>query len=385
MSVFSSPGTLATLTRIVTAVSSGGVSSSGELGGRALLRRQPGDRVRQDDRVAVLGLDAQRDLDVELVVLALVGEVDDEVGAWVERQAVGRAGLQRRLAVGRRVQPRPVQARAGGLAAAVAAAARELLVEHVRDGGGLHPVDVGQERRLADLLSADLVLVEGGLDERDDAGLPRDVGGAEDRHLAGDRVDRGVRRLTFVAEGCADLLGDLVEPVAAPFERDQRRLLRALHLARDVERGGAIVLLLGLHAERRDLRLEVLRRAATALGQGLEERGSDLLRGFGGDRRQLAVVVLERVLLLRVAARVDRDDQKQEHEDAADQRDRAADQERLAVGCCRRATASGPRASGARAPAGLVVLVEEGQGWKFVSSARDPIFAALGRPSGRDQ
>ena len=105
-------------------------------------------------------------------------------------------------------------------------------------------------------------------------------------------LDRGVGGVALVAERGADLLGDLVEPVAAPLERDQRRLLGALHLARDVEPRGLVVLLLGLHAVAGDVRLQVLRRVAAALGEQLEERRADLARGLVADRGDLAVVVL---------------------------------------------------------------------------------------------
>src|SRR5829696_2099891 len=50
----------------------------GEVGGRARLRRDLVDRVAERDRVAAAALDADGDLDVELVVVAAVGELHRE-------------------------------------------------------------------------------------------------------------------------------------------------------------------------------------------------------------------------------------------------------------------------------------------------------------------
>ena len=256
-----------------------------------------------------------------------------------------------------------------GCAAAVAAAARELLVEHVGDRRRLHPVVVGQERRLPDLLPADLVVVERGLDERDHARLPRHVGGQKTSIWPA---------IELIAASAASPSSPSAVRISwailsSPSRRHSSAISAAcwapLHLARHVERrprGRTAA-----RPARGTPRSAVCRSCGEPPPPSVRVWKNGVATccdGLGGDRRQLAVVVLERVLLLRVAARVDRDDQQQEHEDAADHRDRAADQERLAIGCRRRATASRPRTSWARGPAGLVVLVEEGQGWKFVSS-----------------
>ena len=123
--------------------------------------------------------------------------------------------------------------------------------------------------------------------------------------------------------------GDALEPVAAPLERDQRRLLGALHVARHVEPRRLVVLLLGLDAVAGDVRLQVLRRAA--LGEQLEERGADLLGRVVADRRDLAVVVLQRVVVPAVLARLD-DEAEQEHEEHAKaERHEAPDHQRLRI------------------------------------------------------
>src|SRR4051794_4170587 len=168
-----------------------------ELDGRALLRRELGHGLGQRDRVPAFAREPHRHLDVELVVLALVGELDDERLVWLVREVVGRAGLQRGVAIRRRVDPSAVQARAGRLAVAAAAAA-ELLVEHGGDRLRLQPGEVGHELRAADALAGDAALVERVLDERHHARLPRDVGGEEDLHLAGDALDRRVGGLALV-------------------------------------------------------------------------------------------------------------------------------------------------------------------------------------------
>ena len=117
------------------------------------------------------------------------------------------------------------------------------------DDVGLQPVDRRQEDRRRDVLPADLLVVERGLDRRTHARLVGDVGGEEDLHLARDLLDRLVGGLALVAERGADPLGDEVEPVAAPLERDQQRLVRAAHLVRHVEALGLRELLVGLHLE----------------------------------------------------------------------------------------------------------------------------------------
>src|SRR4051794_31777695 len=67
------------------------------------------DRADDADRLAG-SLDAQDDLDVHLVVVALVGEGDDEL-ARAGRDAVRRPCLERQVAHRDGVDPRAVQAR----------------------------------------------------------------------------------------------------------------------------------------------------------------------------------------------------------------------------------------------------------------------------------
>ena len=196
-----------------------------------------------------------------------------------------------------------------------------------------------------------------GLDRRPHARLVGDVGGEEDLHLAGDLLDRLVGRVARVTERGPDPLGDVVEPVAPPLERRQQRLVRAVHLVGDAHALGLLELLVGLHAVARDRRLQILRGLAAALAEQLEELGADLLAGVARDGRDLAVVVLERVLLGRAAAALDHEDEQQQHNDQADRGDRLAYADGLGVGGdVPTRSAARPRCPGA----GLVVLVEEG-------------------------
>jgi hypothetical protein len=105
--------------------------------------------------------------------------------------------------------------------------------------------------------------------------------------------------------------------------------VRPAHLVGHVEVLGLAVLRLGLHAIARDRGLEVLRRPAAALREQLEERLADLPLGLGGHGGELAVVVAQRVLLLRGAAGVDRHHQQQQEDDDRDAGHGAADQQGL--------------------------------------------------------
>src|ERR687886_629869 len=206
-----------------------------EVRGGAGLGRGLVDRVGQRDRLAAAALDAHGDLDVELVVVAAVGELDRERALRVVGQLVGRAGLERRVAVADRLDVRAVQPGPRRLVAVPAGAGGELLAELLGHDVGLGPVEGRQEARRRRLLTGDLVAVERGADQRAHAGLVGDVGGQEDLHLAGDLLDRLVRGVTRVAERRADALRDVVQAVAAPLERGQQRLLGALHLVGHVE------------------------------------------------------------------------------------------------------------------------------------------------------
>ena len=116
LSVFCSPGTFATVALTVTAAPMGGALPSVSDASAVWPARDRVDGARDLDRL-VAALDADRDLDVELVVLALVGELDDDRGVGAGRDAVGRVGLQRRVADRDALDPGPVQARRRRLAA----------------------------------------------------------------------------------------------------------------------------------------------------------------------------------------------------------------------------------------------------------------------------
>src|SRR3954452_24891107 len=87
--------------------------------------------------------DRQRDLDVELVVVALVGEGDRERLAGDVGEPVRDGGLEGAVAVGGGVKAGPVQTGAGGLVGLGRAlvARRELLAELAGDVGRRDPRD----------------------------------------------------------------------------------------------------------------------------------------------------------------------------------------------------------------------------------------------------
>src|SRR4051794_38721633 len=130
------------------------------------------DGPRDLDRL-VAALDGERDLDVELVVLALVGEPHDERGVGTGREAVGRVGLELGVAHRHRLDPGAVQPRRRHTGLRVAA--RELLIELRGHRLLAQPLDAGQEARGGGLLAADLRVAERALDQRRDARLVQHV------------------------------------------------------------------------------------------------------------------------------------------------------------------------------------------------------------------
>ena len=152
----------------------------------------------------------------------------------------------------------------------------------------------------------------------------------------------------------------------AQVERQHHVLLRRLHVVGHVQLAGALGALLGVEAQLVDLHREVA-VADVARAEQLEERLRDLLVGGADDRRDVAVVVLQRALLAAVGAALDRQaEHEQDHERDAD-RDELARARRLVVG---RGAAGGRRTcvrlarlrglAGARADARRFVVVEEG-------------------------
>ena len=186
-------------------------------------------------------------------------------------------------------------------------------------------------------------------------------------------LDRLVGGVALVAERGADLAGRSC------------RARRAATRARSAAPAGRRAMSLG-HVELLGLRRTAARPArgsaeicvCRSCGESpppsvssLEERRADLLRGLRGDRRELAVVVLERVLVLRSpGTALTTMTSSRSTSTPPPSATSAADQQRLAIGVATPATAAGRARRRARGPAGLVVLVEEGQGWKFVSSRR---------------
>jgi hypothetical protein len=216
---------------------------------------------------------------------------------------------------------RGVAGRGGRPAAARGGA--ELLGDLLR----VQPLErVGQEAALGDRLAADVVLVQRVLDARDDLLRVDDVGGDEGLHLARDLVHGSGR--ARVAERRREALGDLRDAVAPQVEHEQEVLLGALHVARDVEALGPLVLAVGLDLELVDLRLEVERvRGVVARAQDLEEGLADGVVGLLDEHRDLAVVVLERALLTAREAAADAHHEEDEHEDDRPDRDTAPDQQ----------------------------------------------------------
>ena len=159
---------------------------------------------------------------------------------------------------------------------------------------------------------ADVGVAQRVLDQRDHALAVDHVGRQEHLHRAGDLVDRAVGRLGVRAERRADLVRDLLEPVAAHLHRDQERALRRGHVARRGDLLRLLVLLLRLDLVAGDLGRQVAR---ARVAQEVEERLADLAVGVAHDRGDVAVVVLERVLLGGVAAAVDDEDQQRDDED----------------------------------------------------------------------
>ena len=317
---------------MVTAVSNGGGESSPSVAVAWAPAATEAHVLGDADRLRT-ALDPEDHVDVDLVVLALVGEVDVELGVRAVGDPVGRVRVERLVADLDGVDPGAVQARRRLAAAAAAAAGRQLLAERVGDRGGLEPLDPGQELALLEPLGADVGVAQRVLDQRDDALAVDHVGGEEHLHRAGDLVDRAVGRLGVRAQRGADLARDLLEPVAAHLHRDQERALRRGHVARRGDLLGLLVLLLRLDLVAGDLRRQVTR---ARVAQEVEERLADLAVGVAHDRGDVAVVVLERVLLGGVAAAVDDEDQQGDDDDEPAQEHELPDQHGLPVGAARR-------------------------------------------------
>ena len=143
---------------MVTGWSSGGASVSASVASAVVPCGTDSTRSHDADRLAG-ALDPQHDLDVRLVVLALVGEGHDEL-ALRGRDAVRRVGLERQVAHAHGVQPRAVEARRRLAAVAAAAARRQRLAERVGDRSGCSHSMPGQELRALDRLAAHLGLGE---------------------------------------------------------------------------------------------------------------------------------------------------------------------------------------------------------------------------------
>jgi hypothetical protein len=189
------------------------------------------------------------------------------------------------------------------------------------------------------------------------------VRGEEVLHGTGDLADRALRRLLVVAERRADARGDRRKAVAALLHGDEEGALGGHHLVRHVEPPRLLVLLLGLATVAVDRRLQVGGGLAARVAHELEERAPDLRVRLADDRPDLAVVVLERVLLGRLLAGAHDEDQQDGDDQEAAEQEPLPDEDRAAI---RRRARTGRTAPGTDACAGLVVLVEEGQ--KMVSS-----------------
>ena len=218
-----------------------------------------------------------------------------------------------------------------------------------------------------DRLAADARVVEAVADERRDALGVHDVGGEERLHLRADVRDR-LRGGLPAPERGRDLLGDAAQAVVAQAEDELEVALRGGHVAGHVERLRALEVLVGGQPELVDLEAEV-RRLALGVVQQLEERGADLAVGVLDHRGDVAVVVLEPVLLGAVAAAVDADRQQDEHEQGDAERHDLARPCGLAVRRRGARAAAAPARGGGRTPrpgrpahaCGLVTLVEERQ------------------------
>ena len=234
LSVFSSPGTGATRTRIVTAAPSGGGSSSARLAVALAC-----GAIWSIVSLSVIGSPLPPWMrTVTLTSNSSFSPPLVNLTANVESARVGelvrRAGLQRGVAVGDRVDVGAVQAGAGRLvrvaarrrpraAGRAARRRRRAAASRARAGtasGAISwpPISFVVERRL---------------DERHHARLVDHVGGEEDLHLAGDLLDRLVGRVALVAERGADPLRR-----CSPARRGATRARSAATAARRASRRG---------------------------------------------------------------------------------------------------------------------------------------------------
>ena len=234
-------------------------------------------------------------------------------------------------------------------------------VELVADLRRVEPADVRQELRGRDRLVVQVVVVERVDDQRGDALGVDDVGGQEDLHLAGDAADRRDRG-GLVAERLGELVADLLDALGAEVHDQLEVVLGRGDVVGRVELAGALGVVVGDEPHLVDRERDVLGRAA--LGEHVEELLGDRAVRALDDRRDLAVVVLQRVLVARAGAALD-EEQQQDRDDG-----QAAEEHELApagdVGRGRTAgrTAGGRRTAGpggtgdSRGFVGLVV--EEG-------------------------
>src|SRR4051794_2400612 len=321
------------------------------------------DRLGHRDRLAGAG-DLHGHLDVLLVVVALVGERDVERAALRCGDAVDDlAGLERDAAGADADEPVAVQAGRHD-AARRGRAVRRGGVQLLRDLPGVEPAEARQELGLRDALARDAVVVQRLLDQRRDPLRVRDVGREERLHLAGDAAQR-VLRAGLRAQRRRQQVRDPRDAVRAEVEDLLEVAVRGLHVAGHAEVLRALDVLLGDQAHLVDRDLEVVRRAAAL--EHVEQLTRDLVVGALDDRRDLAVVVLERAVVTVVEAAVDADDQQ-------DQDDRqAAEQQRLAPArevrrwaARRRGGATGgrgpPPPGGAGDAGGVVRVLVRGEG-----------------------
>ena len=183
LSVFSSPGTFATVALTVTAAPTGGALPSVSDASAVWPRAIGVDGARGLDRL-VAALDGDRDLDVELVVLALVGELDDDRGVGAGRDPVGRVGLQRRVADRDALDPGAVQARRGLPAVAGLAALLICWPSWAATVCSLSHSIPGRKREVAIVWPPISASSSACCDQRRGARLVEHVGGQERLHLA---------------------------------------------------------------------------------------------------------------------------------------------------------------------------------------------------------
>ena len=285
---------------IVTAAPSGGASRARGRRSRSLSAAIWSIVSAQRDRLAAAALDRDRDLDVELVVLAPVGELDREGGVRRVGELVGRvraaASCRRRSTESMPVPCRPGPVGSSLLRPAPAESCWPSCCGHdVR----LQPLERGQEGRLRDLLAADLAVVERRLDRtvarasrrrrrrpgrpasgRRSAGSPRRRRRPSRRARCGSagRCSRGRRGATRARSAAT---------AGRRASRRERRALGLLELCSACTRKPEIA---------------VCRSCGDSLPPWPRSRKNSAptcVLGLVGDRRDLAVVVLERVLLGR--------------------------------------------------------------------------------------